>query len=159
MVSIRLFTVFLSLLSCIGLGEAATYTNPLRNPEGGDPFIVYTGGYYYLLTTTWTNVAISRATTLNGLKTATKKVVYTTTTASRCCNVWSPEAHYLNGAWYIYYTAGTSADLNGQRVHVLVGKLNRSLWISSIATNIICRRRNALGYLHILRPDDIHLGH
>ena len=80
-----------------------------------------TGGYYYLLTTTWTNVSVSRAQTLNGLKTAAKKVVYSTTTASRCCNVWAPEAHYLNGIWYIYYTAGNSADLNGQRLHVLKG--------------------------------------
>lgn len=123
MFSLRFLTIVLSVLGCVSLGSAATYTNPLRNPEGSDPFIVYTGGYYYLLTTTWTNVAITRATTLNGLKTGTKKTVYTTTTASRCCNVWSPEAHYLDGKWYIYYTAGTSADLNGQRIHVLVGSL------------------------------------
>ena len=82
---------------------------------------VDTGGYYYLLTTTWTNISVSRAQTLNGLKTAAKKVVYSTTTGSRCCNVWAPEAHYLNGIWYIYYTAGNSADLNGQRLHVLKG--------------------------------------
>ncbi|KAH8669565.1 arabinofuranosidase [Tricladium varicosporioides] len=97
MVSLKAFSVFLSLLGCISFG-----------------------GYYYLLTTTWTDVSISRATTLNGLKTSTKKVVYSTTTASRCCNVWSPEAHYFDGVWYIYYT-GVSTDLNGQRVHVLVG--------------------------------------
>jgi GH43 family beta-xylosidase len=114
-------TLFFSLLPLLTLASCATYSNPLRNPEGSDPFIVYTGGYYYLLTTTWTNVSISRATTLNGLKTATKKVVYSTSTASRCCNVWSPEVHYFDGTWYIYYTAGTSTDLNGQRVHVLVG--------------------------------------
>jgi GH43 family beta-xylosidase len=121
MVPTHFFTVLISLLSLISSTSGATYSNPLRSPEGSDPFIVYTGGYYYLLTTTWTDVSITRATTLNGLKTGSKKVVYSTSTASRCCNVWSPEAHYLNGRWYIYYTAGTSADLNGQRVHVLIG--------------------------------------
>jgi len=79
--------LFFSLLSLLALTNCATYSNPFRNPEGSDPFIVYTGGYYYLLTTTWTNVSISRTTTLNGLKTAAKKVVYSTSTASRCCNV------------------------------------------------------------------------
>lgn len=82
---------------------------------------MYTGGYYYLLSTTWNDVEIARSTTIDGLKTASKKVVYSTGTASRCCNVWAPEVHYLGGLWYIYYTAGNNNDLNGQRLHVLKG--------------------------------------
>lgn len=108
-------------LICL-LGSAAAYTNPIRNPGGSDPFLVYSGGYYYLMTTTWTDVEIARATTIDGLKTATKKSVYSDSTASRCCNVWSPEVHYFDGAWYIYYTAGNSADLTGQNIHVLKGE-------------------------------------
>jgi hypothetical protein len=91
MVSLDLLTAFLYLLSLTTLVSVSTYSNPIRNPEGSDPFIVYTGGYYYLLRTTWTDVSISRATMLNSLKSATQKVVYSTTTASRCCYVWSPE--------------------------------------------------------------------
>lgn len=101
---------------------ASAITNPIRNPGGSDPFLVYTGGYYYLLTTTWTDVEIARATTVEGLKTATKKSVYSTTTASMCCNVWSPEVHYLGSTWYIYFTAGDADDLAGQRLHVLEGQ-------------------------------------
>ncbi|KIO29051.1 glycoside hydrolase family 43 protein, partial [Tulasnella calospora MUT 4182] len=63
------------------------FTNPIKNPNGSDPFMVYDGGYYYLLTTTWTNVQITRATTVTGLKTATPKVVWTDSTSTRCCNV------------------------------------------------------------------------
>jgi GH43 family beta-xylosidase len=103
------------------LGSAAAWVNPIRSSGGSDPFLVYSGGYFYLMTTTWTDVEIARATTIDGLKTATKKVVYSTTTASRCCNVWAPEVHYFDGAWYIYYTAGDSADLDGQNIHVLKG--------------------------------------
>lgn len=110
----------LNLLLCFDSSYA--WTNPIRNPGGADPFIVYTGGYFYLLTTTWTDVEIARATTINGLKSATKKVVYSTGTSTRCCNVWSPEVHYLDGTWYIYYTAGNSADLSGQRINVLKGQ-------------------------------------
>lgn len=51
--------------------------------------------------------------------------------------------HYLNNAWYIYYTAGNSANLNGQRPHVLKGgatpwdsfSCNSSLSFSHIPTN------------------------
>lgn len=115
------FSSIISFLSLVCLSLQATYTNPLKNPNGSDPFIVTTGGYYYLMTTTWTNIEVTRATTLNGLKTGEKKVVYSTSTASRCCNVWAPEVHYINGIWYVYYTAGNSANLDGQRVHVLTG--------------------------------------
>lgn len=106
-------------------GLSLAWTNPIRNPGGSDPFVVYTGGYYYLLTTTWTDVEIARATTVAGLQTATKKSVYSTSTASRCCNVWAPEVHYLGGKWYIYYTAGETTDLDGQRLHVLTGMASK----------------------------------
>ncbi|GME34599.1 Glycoside hydrolase family 43 [Neofusicoccum parvum] len=100
---------------------AATYSNPLKNPNGSDPHIVWSGGYYYLMTTTWTNLQITRATTLNGLKNGETKTVWTDTNSARCCNVWAPELHYFDGTWYIYYTAGNSANLDGQRPHVLKG--------------------------------------
>ncbi|KAG8945491.1 hypothetical protein FRC04_000776 [Tulasnella sp. 424] len=101
--------------------SVTTFTNPIKNPNGSDPFMVYDGGYYYLLTTTWTNVQITRATTVTGLKTATPKVVWTDSTSTRCCNVWAPEIHKIGSTWYLYYTAGQSADLGLQRSHVLQG--------------------------------------
>ncbi|OGM47464.1 glycosyl hydrolase [Aspergillus bombycis] len=115
----RFLQALLGLLAIFPLASA--YTNPVRNPGGSDPFVVYSGGYYYLLTTTWNDVQVSRATTIEGLKTAEKKVAYTTTEETHCCNVWAPEVHYLGDKWYIYYTAGNSVDLDGQNMHVLEG--------------------------------------
>ncbi|POS79225.1 hypothetical protein DHEL01_v202383 [Diaporthe helianthi] len=100
-------TALLSLFVCL-FDFSDAYTNPIRNPGGSDPFLVYTGGYYYLLTTSWNDVQISRATSIDGLKSATKKVVYSSSAASRCCNVWAPEVHYLGGAWY--NDAGPDSD-------------------------------------------------
>jgi GH43 family beta-xylosidase len=113
----NIFTLALGLVS-----SARAYTNPIRNPGGGDPQITYTGGYYYLISTEWTNLQLSRATTIEGLKTATPKVIYTDTDPTRSSNVWAPELHYLGGKWYIYYTAGKSEDLTGQRSHVIKGE-------------------------------------
>ncbi|KAI0119079.1 glycoside hydrolase family 43 protein [Daldinia grandis] len=117
----RLITALLGAVSCFLISPATAFTNPIRRPGGSDPQISYSGGYYYLLSTSWKNVQISRATTIDGLKTATPKVVYSSTEASRCCNVWAPETHYLNGAWYIYFTAGNEKNLDGQNLHVLKG--------------------------------------
>ncbi|KAF2467651.1 Arabinanase/levansucrase/invertase [Lindgomyces ingoldianus] len=108
-------------LALVTFSSAATYSNPLKTKDGSDPHIAWSGGYYYLMTTTWSNLQITRAKTLNGLKTGETKVVWTDSTSSRCCNVWAPELHYFDGAWYIYYTAGNSANLDGQRPHVLKG--------------------------------------
>jgi hypothetical protein len=119
LVSLRTATT--ALLGLLSVPAVSAYTNPIRNPGGSDPQIVWSGGYYYLLSTTWTDVQIARADTVAGLKTAEKKVVYSTTEASRACNVWAPEVHYLGGAWYVYYTAGNCDDLGGQRLHVLRG--------------------------------------
>lgn len=83
--------------------------------------MVYTGGAYYLLTTTWTDIEITTATTLEGLKTAKPKVVWTDTTASRAGNFWAPEIHYFDGIWYLYYTAGTTTCCDNQRPFVLKG--------------------------------------
>lgn len=88
--SLRILSFLLAILLSIQLVGGATYTNPLKNPNGSDPHIVYTGGYYYLTSTTWTNIQLARATTLGGLKTAAPKVVWTDSTAARAGNFWAP---------------------------------------------------------------------
>lgn len=82
----------ISCLFCLLIRYVAgtTFKNPLKNPNGSDPFMVYTAGHYHLLTTTWSDIEITRATTLEGLKTATPTVVWTDTTASRAGNFWAP---------------------------------------------------------------------
>ncbi|CEL61658.1 glycoside hydrolase family protein [Rhizoctonia solani AG-1 IB] len=68
------------------------------------------------------------------LKTATPKVVWTDSTAARCCNLWAPEIHWIAGqsSWFIYYTAGVAgtANFDGQRLHVLKGSSN-DIWAST----------------------------
>ena len=89
--------LFFALVALVTYSYCATYTNPLKNPNGSDPFIVVTGGCYYLLTTTWTDIEITRATTINGLKSGAKKTVWTDSNSNRCCNVWAPEVNYFDG--------------------------------------------------------------
>ena len=61
--------------------------------------MTYSDGYYYLMTTTWTNLQITRAKTLEGLKTGETRIVWSDETASRCCNVWAPELHKIDNTY------------------------------------------------------------
>jgi len=67
-----------------------SFTNPLRKKDGSDPFMVYADGYYYLMTTTWKDVQLTRAKTVEGLKRGETKVVWKDGDKNRCCNVWAP---------------------------------------------------------------------
>jgi GH43 family beta-xylosidase len=104
------------------IGET-TVRNPLIS-NGADPWLTYYNGNYYLATTTWTSQLVMRkAPTVNGLKSAAPVYVWSDTTSDRCCNFWAFEFHRLAGPngtrWYLMYTAGVSANLDGQKLRVL----------------------------------------
>ncbi|MGP4085085.1 family 43 glycosylhydrolase [Streptomyces sp. KR55] len=122
----RLLTLLAALLLALGLGQspasAASFTNPVKSVKGADPWISYHNGNYYLVTTSWTSaITIRKSTTLAGLFTAPSVQVWTGDAASRCCNIWAPELHFLNGRWYLYYVAGQNVSdyIPTQRTHVL----------------------------------------
>lgn len=95
----RLSSILGAFTGFITAASAANFTNPLKPRDGSDPHMVYNDGYYYLMTTTWTNLQITRARTLEGLKTGETKVVYTDSNAARCCNVWAPELHKVGNTY------------------------------------------------------------
>ncbi|QDS73293.1 hypothetical protein FKW77_005208 [Venturia effusa] len=78
------------------------------------------------MTTTWNNVSLTRARTLEGLKEGERMVVYKGTDPDTCCNVWAPEIHNIDGTWHIYFAAGGSPFLDQQRLYVLEG--GRTPW-------------------------------
>ncbi|KAI0017188.1 putative glycosyl hydrolase, family 43 [Xylariomycetidae sp. FL0641] len=115
----RFLTAALATLATL----AAAFENPIRSPGGADPFVTYSGdGYYYYMSTSWTDVQITRSKTIEGLATGEKKVIFSTKDADICCNVWAPEVHWFEGAgWFVYFTSGNADNLDGQRLHVLKG--------------------------------------
>ncbi len=122
----RLLTLLAALLLAFSIGQpsasAASFSNPIKAQKGADPWISYYDGNYYLVTTSWTDVITMRkSATLAGLATAPSVQVWKGDAAGRCCNIWAPEIHFLNGRWYLYYVAGQNiSDYNPtQRTHVL----------------------------------------
>ncbi|GEC07683.1 hypothetical protein SSP24_53380 [Streptomyces spinoverrucosus] len=122
----RLLMMLAALVFLLGLGQspasAASFTNPVKSVKGADPWISYHNGNYYLVSTSWTDViTIRKSTTLAGLAIAPSVQVWKGDAASRCCNIWAPELHFLNGRWYLYYVAGQNVSdyIPTQRSHVL----------------------------------------
>jgi GH43 family beta-xylosidase len=120
---ISLVSLFLLGINFVN-GQNPTLRNPITAYGGADPWLTYYEGYYYLATTTWmSDLMIRRSETLAGLKTALPVSIYHEDDPSRCCNMWAPEFHLLEGPnglrWYYYYSAGTSGTLDNQHTHVL----------------------------------------
>ncbi|KAF8749798.1 Glycosyl hydrolases family 43 [Rhizoctonia solani] len=124
----------LQLLTFLSFSFATyAFTNPIKSRDGSDPYM----RSYLFSATTWSNIQITRATSMAGLKTATPKVVWADSTSSVAVicylsSTGAPEIHWIAGqsSWFIYYTAGVSANLDGQRLHVLKGSSN-DIWASS----------------------------
>lgn len=56
--------------------KSATFTNPVLNEVGADPFVVKDGGYYYMTYTTTTNITILRSTSLTDWDNADVKLAF-----------------------------------------------------------------------------------
>ncbi|CAG9984967.1 unnamed protein product [Clonostachys byssicola] len=88
---VKLLSVTLSVLSPTpDLAQATTYSNPLERTNGGDPSIVWHGGWWYMMATTWNDLRLRRTRTLNGPKNSESKLIYSSTDAARCCLIARP---------------------------------------------------------------------
>lgn len=82
---------------------------------------------YYLTSTSWTDVQITAASTIDGLKTAESHVIFSDrSNPDMACNFWAPEIHEVDGRWYVYFSASLCDDdwgvvLPSLRVYVLGG--------------------------------------
>ena len=95
----------------------STFSNPVMS--GADPSVFQKDGVYYYLQTNGTSISLWATTAMSKLNAAIPKTVYTPTAgAANSRNVWAPEIHFLDGKWYIYYTAGNGSDIS-QRTWVL----------------------------------------
>lgn len=106
--------------------ESTAFRNPaagVRNPvkeSAADPQMFWFEGNYYLTYTRNDHIAVSKASSVTELATAEETVIWRDATASRCCGLWAPELHFLNGRWYVYYTATDSTGAVGNhRMYVL----------------------------------------
>lgn len=109
------FLVLLASLSHSSFSQ--TFTHPFS--ELADPNIVHHNGWYYYIGTGGNGVKMRRAQTLDGLKSAPLKMIFSGANGGPCCDYWAPELHRINNVWYIYYTANEGAGITQQRMFVI----------------------------------------
>jgi len=97
---------------------SVTFTNPLL-PSGPDPWVYQKDGTYYYMQTTGGNLVIRKTTKIAELGSAVSTTIWTPpANGNNSRNIWAPELHYLDGKWYVYFTAGSGSDAE-QRTWVL----------------------------------------
>ena len=98
---------------------ATSFTNPLL-ASGPDPWVYQKDGFYYYMHTTGNNITLRKTPKMSELASAVSTIVWTAPAAGpNSRDVWAPELHFLDGKWYVYFTAGPGNCCGGQRLWVL----------------------------------------
>ena len=108
--------------AAVPASPAVTFTNPIAEQRADPHIFKHTDGYYYFTATVpaYDKIVMRRATTLQGLATATETTIWTKHASGEMgAHIWAPEIHFIDGKWYIYFTAGSSNDIWKIRPYVL----------------------------------------
>jgi GH43 family beta-xylosidase len=85
---------------------AGGFTNPLL-ASGADPFVTTHAGRYYYLQTLGDRIALAVTPAMSRLGTARWQTIFSAPAGgANSRDVWAPELHRVDDAWYVYYTAG-----------------------------------------------------
>ncbi|WP_233391740.1 family 43 glycosylhydrolase [Pelomonas caseinilytica] len=107
-----LAALLLALLAGSGLAEAP-WPNPLI-PQRADPHVMrHTDGWVYLMATVpeYDRLELRRARTVAGLAAAEPRVLWRRHEQGPMSrHVWAPELHFIDGRWFIYFSAGEAAE-------------------------------------------------
>ena len=122
-----MFAAITASLTLAAVGAAHTQeTSMLANPliqQRADPHVVrHTDGYYYLTATVpeYDRIILRRSKTIAGLGAATEQVIWRRhAQGEMAAHIWAPEIHFIDGKWYVYFTAGRSDDIWAIRLYVL----------------------------------------
>ena len=114
--------------SCAGGGKAWLladasdtlyyYRNPVLD-SGAEPYAFFHDGYYYYTQGCEDQVWIWKTDDLSRLRQAECKMVYKPAPPHSRHHLWAPEIHYIDGKWYIYYTAD-DGNSDNHRLYVAV---------------------------------------
>lgn len=101
--------------------EKNTFRNPVLT-TGPDPWVIRQGKTYYVTHTTGNSLKLYKTEDMTQIATATSKVVWTPPPSGmNSREIWAPELHYINNAWYFYYAADDGKN-DHHRMWVLENK-------------------------------------
>lgn len=112
-----------------GTVQTPNYANPFIE-ERADPYMVKgEDGYYYFTASYpaygsvdkgYDRIILRRSKTVAGLASAEEKTIWKAHSSGILSkHIWAPEMHYIGGAWYIFFAAGSSDNIWAIRPYVL----------------------------------------
>src|SRR3954466_11925304 len=120
--------ILLNTLACLLLGTPVLaaapiqFDNPLLRQHADPQVMLHTDGQYYVMATAaeWDRLELRRTRDLNALATAEMKVVWREHgSGPMSAHIWAPEIHFIDGKWYIYFTASSKDAIWEVRPYVL----------------------------------------
>jgi GH43 family beta-xylosidase len=85
---------------------------------------LHTDGYYYFTASVpeYDRIELRRARTLGGLSSAEPRVIWRKHERGPMgAHIWAPELHFIDGKWYVYFTAGEAENKWAIRPYALEG--------------------------------------
>lgn len=115
-----------------------TFYNPLRVESGlGDPWMYKKDDYYYLTYSEGTQISVTRSKWMTNMTANygddTRTKVVARQKALNLVEIWAPEIFFLDGHWYIYFTAthdyGNNSQLKdaGRKTYCLKSKTDDAM--------------------------------
>ena len=95
------------------IDSANSYTNPLLQ-RGTEPWVIYHDSFYYYTQSTENEISLWKTSDLTQLRTAMHKIIYDPKGQVGHAHIWAPELHFIQGKWFLYYTADDGNTDNHQ---------------------------------------------
>lgn len=118
----RLFAAVILLYATACAAQPSLRDAPVASHRADPHATLHSDGYYYFVATVpeYDRLAIRRARTLDGLRKAKEKVIWRKhASGAMSQNIWAPELHFIDGKWYLYFTAGRTDAPYDVRLYVL----------------------------------------
>jgi GH43 family beta-xylosidase len=103
--------------SCGSRNGEGTYANPLLD-YGPDPWALWHDSIYYYMHTIGDRLILWKTKDITDLRDAEQKTVWIPKDPSNSHDLWAPEIHYLDGRWYIYFSAD-DGNTDNHQIYVL----------------------------------------
>ena len=123
----RKATVVLALVVVVLAGFASpasaqfiSVRNPVVQQRADTAIYKHTDGYYYMTASVpdYKRVELRRATTLQGLGTAATSNAFVAPSSGALSGwIWAPDIQYIDGAWYMYFSASPNTARFDQRLY------------------------------------------
>ncbi|SFR94859.1 Beta-xylosidase, GH43 family [Dyella sp. OK004] len=117
----KVFAAWLLVIATTAFGATASRAGQPLLPSGPDPWVTQRDGTYYYTHTLGDRIALWKTTDMQRLGEAPSVVVWRPPAqGANSASVWAPELHFLDGKWYLYYTAADKAHNDDTHRHVFV---------------------------------------